>query len=320
MEVISIGLCMEAWGGVMGSRTGDFTLRQLDTFVCAARSGSFALAADQLGISQPAVSDHISALERHLGHSLFRRRRGTTPVLTPEGLDMLLHAESLLSTSKPLRQRDAAPVNEQVKIRLSIGHRSRETILKPLLARIYTTLPQVELEVAPPVAMDRIADAMEAREIDLLLAVVGRTPGRLPNMHLLEDVPIAMVAAPEIGHLLDSGTLAREDLQFILPDFSAIADRWLEQQIIRAGIHPRRAIRHLGFADVIQKLVEDGLGVSILLEDQVAPAIADGRLIRLDVDLTPMHRILARSPAAPRAAEMLERLFIEEVRRQSKRG
>ena len=68
------------------------------------------------------------------------------------------------------------------------------------------------------------------------------------------------------------------------------------------------------------EVVEDGLGVSILLEDQVAPAIADGRLIRLDVDLTPMHRILARSPAAPRAAEMLERLFIEEVRRQSKRG
>lgn len=303
----------------MRKRSGDFTLRQLDTFVSAARSGSFALAADQLGISQPAVSDHINTLERHLGHKLFERRRGARPTLTREGVDMLHRAEALLSTSQAMRGDEAhRPNEEKVRIRLSIGNRSRDAYLKPLLARIYTELPYVELEIVPALSATQMADALEKHEIDLLLYTVGRPPLRLPNLHLLGDVPIHMVAAPETVTMIETGALATEDLQFILPDFGPIAEQWLERQLALASIRPRRPVRYLEFADVIQGIVEDGLGVSILMEEQVAPSLAAGRLVKFGPEMEPMRRIIARSPLAPRATEALERLLIKEIASKSR--
>jgi DNA-binding transcriptional LysR family regulator len=302
-------------------RSSDFTLRQLDTFVCAARTGSFALAADQLGISQPAVSDHIHTLERHLGHRLFDRRRGTTPTLTREGVDMLLRAESLLSTSQAMRGDEVTHrVEDKVHIRLSIGNRSRDIYLKPLLARIYTELPYVELELKPAVSVGQLALALEKRDIDLMLYTIGRPPLRLPNLHLLGDVPILMVCAPETKLLLDAGTLSVNDLRFILPDPGPLGDQYLERQLALAGVRPRRAVRYLEFADVIQGIVEDGLGVSILMEEQVAAALAAGRLVRFGPEMEPMRRIIARSPLAPRATEALERLLIEQINGQSQRA
>ena len=50
----------------MRQRSGDFTLRQLATFVSAARTGSFALAADQLGISRTTLRLKIKSLRN--GH------------------------------------------------------------------------------------------------------------------------------------------------------------------------------------------------------------------------------------------------------------
>ena len=298
----------------MRRRTSDFTLRQLDTFVCAARSGSFALAADQLGISQPAVSDHIHTLERHLGHRLFDRRRGTTPTLTHEGVDMLHRAEALLSSSQAMRK-DESPVRveDKVHIRLSIGNRSRDAYLKPLLARIYTELPTIELELKPAVSLNELALALEKRDIDLMLYTIGRPPLRLPNLHILGDVPILMVCAPETKRRLDAGTLTIEDLRFILPDPGPLGDRYLERQLAQAGIRPTRAVRYLEFTDVIQGIVEDGLGVSILMQEQVAPALAAGRLGRFGPGLGPMRRIMARSPQAPRPVQALERLLISEI-------
>lgn len=294
--------------------SNDFTLRQLDIFVRAARAGNFALAADQLGISQPAVSDHVATLERHLGHTLFERRRGTTPLLTRDGIDMLHRAEALLSASRAMRGDERSePADEKVHIRLSIGNNSRDIYLKPLLPRIYRELPHVELEIMPALPEAEVAAALDNHEIDLLLCSVGRPPSNLPHIRWLGDLPILFVAAPEVAHLITADALRIEDLQFILPDYGAIAERWLERQLAQAGIHPRRPIRHLEFADIVQRIVEDGLGVSILMQEQVAPAIAAGRLVTFGPALEPMRRIMVRSRHAPRISEKLERMLIREI-------
>lgn len=59
----------------------DFRLR---VFVTVAEQKSFSKAAQLLGISQPAVSQHVSELEKQLGTKLFRRQHGVTS-LTPAG-------------------------------------------------------------------------------------------------------------------------------------------------------------------------------------------------------------------------------------------
>lgn len=65
----------------------------LRTFVAVTRCGSFSRAADELGYTQSAVSQHIAALESDLGTALLHRR----PVApTPEGQRLLEHAGPIL--------------------------------------------------------------------------------------------------------------------------------------------------------------------------------------------------------------------------------
>jgi DNA-binding transcriptional LysR family regulator len=297
----------------MGRR--DFTFRQLTSFVAAARSGSFAMAADQLGISQPAISDHIAALERHLGHALFERRRGTTPMITKKGIDMLHRAESLLRTSEAMRRPDGrAGSGDRVRIRVSMGPRLREVYLKPLLSRLYADHPHIEIELVPVLPLHDLPAALDKGEIDLLLYTVGRLPEAVPNVRLIADVPIAIVAAPELADRVASGAQAIEDVSFILPSSGTTSEQWLERQLNTAGIVPRTPIRYVEFADVVQSMVESGFGASILMLEQMRGAIDAGHLATLRPDLPPMKRFIVRARTAPPVTEILEQKLITALR------
>lgn len=72
---------------------------RLKVFVTVAKVGSFTKAAEMLGVSQPAVSQNISELERGLGVKLFQRLRGDN-VLTAEGDVFMRYACKLLEISR----------------------------------------------------------------------------------------------------------------------------------------------------------------------------------------------------------------------------
>jgi DNA-binding transcriptional LysR family regulator len=78
----------------------DFRLR---VFVTVAQAGSFTMAAVQLGITKPAVSQHISELEKNYGVRLFDRLRGAI-VLTPSGELFYEHAVEILQQYSDLHQ------------------------------------------------------------------------------------------------------------------------------------------------------------------------------------------------------------------------
>lgn len=299
----------------MTLRKRDFTFRQLSSFVAAARCGSFAQAADQLGVSQPAISDHIAALEQNLGYALFERRRGTTPKLTAEGIEMLHRAETLLRTSDAMRGTDTRlGTDGRVRIRVSVGPRLREVYLKPLLSRLYADHPNIEIELVPVLPMRDVPAALEKGEIDLLLYTVGTVPDSVPNVQLIRDVPIVLVGAPDLAARVRSGEQALEDVAFILPTNGVISEQWLERQLVAAGVRPRTPIRYVEFADVVQSMAESGFGASILMQEQVEDALAAGRLVRMDPALAPMKRIIVRAPTAPRGTEVLERSLIDALR------
>jgi len=68
---------------------------RLKVFVTVAEKGSFTLAAKELGVSQPAVSQNISELEKSVGSELVRRGRGAVS-LTPEGASFIEYARAIL--------------------------------------------------------------------------------------------------------------------------------------------------------------------------------------------------------------------------------
>src|SRR4051794_24053053 len=94
-------------------------VRLLQTFREVAMRGSFSLAADELGFTQPAVSQHLARLERHLGVKLLERTaRGVN--LTPAGEALLAETEAVLSSVRHA-ERAAKAAGGMVASRLRVG-------------------------------------------------------------------------------------------------------------------------------------------------------------------------------------------------------
>lgn len=287
----------------MGPSDRDFTFRQLRTFICAARSGSFSHAAEELGISQPAVSDQIALLENRLGHMLFVRRLGTTPQLTPEGAKLLETAGTLINTSQEMRREDSKTL---IGVRMFIGPRVLDLYLKPLLPELYRDFPGLKINLVHDLSWKDIPAALECGRIDLVVYTTNGTPKDWKNVRPACEVMLVMAGLPGIRQRLASGAERIEDLQFILPTLPASLVNPLEQRLHEHGIHPSKPIIHVEFADVILQMVENGQGVTLLTYEQLASSVAAGRLELFGPDLPSMQCVVARSNHAPKIARVIE--------------
>ena len=74
------------------------TLRQFEAYLTVVDEGSFTRAAQQLGVSQPGLSQQVAALERELGASLFGRLPRSVS-LTPTGRALLPHARACVDAA-----------------------------------------------------------------------------------------------------------------------------------------------------------------------------------------------------------------------------
>ena len=74
----------------------NISLRQLRYFVAVAECGQITLAAAELGISQPSITEAVQALESEVGVKLLRRH-GKGMILTNEGAQFLLQAKRILA-------------------------------------------------------------------------------------------------------------------------------------------------------------------------------------------------------------------------------
>ncbi|MBN7798954.1 hydrogen peroxide-inducible genes activator [Parahaliea mediterranea] len=96
------------------------TIRQLQYFDAVARHLNYRSAAEELAISQPALTAQISALENGLKVALLERSRSGTH-LTPEGRELLPHAREVIAAMRTLREHAAvASEGHQATYRLGV--------------------------------------------------------------------------------------------------------------------------------------------------------------------------------------------------------
>lgn len=293
----------------------DVTFAQLRAFACAARNGSFAKAADQLDISQPAVSEQIKTLEERLGSRLLERRRGTTPVLTREGEEALEIVQTILNAGSSLfglARRSA----EKIVLRISVGPFLRENYLRPLIPRIYREHPDVVIDLHPTTSSVETADIMhqiEIGELDLAIFAVAADAETPPYTRQICELPLVMVAPLGTRTRLAAGDCALEDFQFIFPGDRELGARWAKKVLRDLGLAPRTPPLFVQFVDAIAQMVEDGQGIGHLTAYAVADRIAAGKVETLDTTLPPMRRLIARSPHAPQVARPIEEMLYEAM-------
>ena len=153
----------------------DFNWKLIPSFLAAHQHGSLLGAARALGISQPTVGRHVSALEAQLGTPLFERTgRGLVP--TPAA-GRLADAARAMETGAQTLMRGAQQAQATLSgsVRLSASQPVACFLLPPLLARLRTELPGVQIELVVSTA---VSDLLK-READIAIRMLRPTQGTL---------------------------------------------------------------------------------------------------------------------------------------------
>jgi DNA-binding transcriptional LysR family regulator len=252
-------------------------LDQLEAFVAVVDTQGFRGAAQQLGCSQPTVSQQLRKLEEFLGVQLIARSRLlSTPTL--QGARLIPLARSLLRTAE--RARDV--VTGQ---RLSIGASSNIGIylLQPYVAQMAQTLgtkTSIELKIA---SNPEIADALSRGELDIAVMEwwdrrEGFTAKKWRQEKLVvivsPDHPWARKKTVRASELLEEPMIGGE---------AGTGTGTLLETIFGKKASKMRISMNVGSTEAVKAAVKAGLGVSLVFASAVEAEVSSGSLRALAV-------------------------------------
>jgi DNA-binding transcriptional LysR family regulator len=276
------------------------SLQQLRTFIEVYRQRSISGAARSLGLTQPAVSQHVQALESAIERELFERRAtGVIPTVAAEELaaglgDRLDLAEAALAAARA-RSADMTGV-----VRL-IGHRDfMAEVIAPRLIPLLRTGMRIALHNGD---RETIGRALIERQHDLGLCAYADADRSL-RMAKIHEETIFAVAAPDVARRL----LAAPDLGAALlaePILAYNLERPLVDDWLKLNRMPATAT---GAALIgqdlrcLRLLLNQGFGWTALPGFMCADQIAQGQLVELPPPVgRPVHPYyLVWTPAALR--------------------
>jgi DNA-binding transcriptional LysR family regulator len=284
--------------------------RRLLTFREVARHGSFSRAAETLALTQPAVSQQVSALERELGTALLVRGRGGA-VPTVAGELLLAHADALAARLELADSQMAALVEgERSELRVGAFPTAVATIVPTALAALRSREPRLEVAVEE----DRLAELVRGVQSGRLHAAVcfqdaaaeRREHDGLERHDLLDEPMLALLPADH--RLAGRDEVALRSLRGE-PWLAPSGDGLVVAACRAAGFEPRLAfVARDPLAN--RAIVAAGLAVSItpsLVARMELPGIATPRIRGKG----PRRTIYALVPAEgrhPLAPALLEEL------------
>lgn len=263
-------------------------VHQLRSFLCVVHLGSASRAAASMSLTQPAVTQHIRALESDLGVMLFERTgRGLT--LTAAGEVLRQHALRGLSAFDDARTA-VRSVHQGSAGTLSIAAGVTTSIFQlPSLLRAFRgSYPGVDITIHMRGSV-AAAEMVRAREVDFAFVTSAVSGKDLRRIELLRE-QIVLVAAPTSADRQSVSLSELRELPLILfPHPSGF-----RQYIDRAVLDRARLLRvkmELDSVEAIKSFVTVGLGASFLPRSAVAAELAAGTLKELHCNgLRPLER------------------------------
>ena len=283
--------------------------RQLAAFCAVVEKRSFSQAAERLGVTQPAVSLQVRALEERLGQRLIDRS-GRRVEPTEAGLRVYRSAQRLLQLEQQLVEDVAAGEEAELGGTLAIGASTGPGahLVPLLLCEFQRANPLVRIALS---IFDTYAVIDKVAERELELGVVGalRRHRSLSFEPLVQD---EIVLAVPPGHPAAGGELTLEQLreeELISMQEGAGVRQVIEQELRRAGL-PARGFEprlELGLQESVKSAVAAGYGVAFISRTAIEGELAAGTLAVARVQgLEPARQIwVVRSKGRPptRAAE-----------------
>ena len=262
---------------LMATRFQQPAMGSLIAFEAAARTGSFTRAAQELAISQPAVSHAMRVLETELGVALFERRH--KGVETTEAGRHLLEQVNLGLTVIDQALRDVRSMAAGHQVTLAVSTATATWWLLPRIARFKQMYPDIGLRC---ITTDTDLD-LEREHIDLAITLGSGDFGRHQRWHFVDEEIFPVCSAAFLqrsGPLKDLAALTRTTLLHLEERYRPRLDwpGWLAHFGVKLG-RSRKVFRFNDYSIVLQAAME-GQGVALGWRHLVASLITQGLLVR----------------------------------------
>jgi len=307
-----------------------FNLNHLRYFYEVARAGNMRRAAARIGISQPALSKQIQALEEAIGLQLFfRSSRGLTP--TPDGDAVFAHCERIFGHLRDL---------EEAVESLRTGSAGRVTVgaiysvavhLLPEYVRAYHDRhPKVRFKLVTAHS-NNVLSAIREHRVDVGF-VAGDPDDESLTATPIRDNPLVVVVGQKhpfaevqrSGKPLDVSLLNKADM--VAFDEEAPTRRLTDRYLDTLDVEPR-ILAESPTIDSIKRLVREHVGFAVLPRHCVDDELDAGQLIAIDVEGWKLERVLyavhlarpALPPAVQQFVDLIPRIAAVPLRTPKRR-
>lgn len=250
------------------------TVKQLRIFIEVGRLRSFAAAAEQLHLSQPAVSLAVQNLEQHIGGRLFDRNTRHLE-LTPEGHAFYPAAVQLLDQwSQTLGDVNNLFTLQRGKLNMAVMPSLAANGLADIVARYHQQYPKINLAI-DNVVMDQAIENVRKGRCELAVIFAGQ------NMHAVNFTPLfndhfmmiySDVHKPQLKGLeFDQNIEAFLALPMVAMDKHSSVRRWVDDVIQQYDCQPNIVVE-VNQLETLGRFVAKGMGVGIvpsLCEEQM---------------------------------------------------
>ncbi|MCO6008458.1 LysR family transcriptional regulator [Actinoallomurus purpureus] len=293
-------------------------IEQLEYLAAVTRLGSLRQAAQELHVSQPALSETLRNLERELAVQLLDRKRSGAS-LSVDGRELLPYFTDVLDAVDRLKR--AAHQQHQSKrmVRLGTVNAATVSLLAPALQAFADAHPETSVEVLPAQQADIHRLLLEGSlDLGLVNVLQGDDPPYdLDSTLLLRGTVVACVSAG--SPLAAQPSVSREDLlvgPLILMRAGYLMHRYVHR--LFDGDVPPHSYSTDG-AEMGKLLVAQGLGVTVLPDYSITgdPLETYGAITTrpLDAPQTEVRLLLQarRTPRMPGAVRDLHRALLQQA-------
>ncbi|SDX50715.1 DNA-binding transcriptional regulator, LysR family [Marininema mesophilum] len=261
----------------------------LRIFITVAKTRSFSRAAEELHLTQPAVSQQIRSLESRYDTRLFERNNKSVE-LTPAGKILFREGTEILNQyARTKRLIEDLTQSANGPLSLGASYTFGEYVLPPVLAKFCAHYPQIRPKVTIH-NTQRIAEEVRRRMLD-----IGLVEGKIdhPELEILPVSEDELFVTLSANHpLASAGKVHVKDLadeRWILRENGSGTRDVANQFFKDTGLSPKN-ILEFGSTQVIKESVETGLGLSILSPWSFRKELLLGTLHTLSVQGISMRR------------------------------
>lgn len=264
---------------------------KLETLLIVAEEKSFTKAAAILSLTQPAVSNHISLLEKEIGIKIFLRTKGEVKI-TPEGEIVVKYAKRIKNLYKRMFDKISEIDRQITKLRVGITHTAESNEITEVLAKYGVSHGNVNITIITD-TIKNLYDMLENYEIDFAI-IEGRRQVSDMN-YLMLDMDYLVCILSNNNPLSKKSMISLEDLkkeQLILRLPESETRKLFEATLISMNdsIDNFDVSIEVDNIATIKDLIRKDLGVSVLPQSACMDELRKGKITALPIENLSMAR------------------------------